>query len=49
VVTLRTSQVEKVAYDSKEEKSNFINGIGKYEKGLISLLDLNSMSLDNNF
>lgn len=41
VVTLEDSQVEKIAYDNKEEKVNYIFGIGKYEGGLISLLDLN--------
>ena len=41
VVTLDVSQIEKVAYDNKSDKANFINGIGKYEGGLISLLDLN--------
>ncbi|MDR0948845.1 MAG: chemotaxis protein CheW [Lachnospiraceae bacterium] len=46
VVTLNNTQIEKVAYDSKEEKQNFINGIGKYERGLISLLDLNSVTLE---
>lgn len=47
VVTLDNSQIEKVAYDSKEEKDNFIFAIGKYEDGgLISLLDLNTVVLD---
>lgn len=47
VVTLDNSQIEKVAYDSKEEKDNFIFAIGKYENGgLISLLDLNAVVLD---
>jgi purine-binding chemotaxis protein CheW len=46
VVTLSANQIEKVSYDSKEEKQNFINGIGKYERGLISLLDLNSVTLE---
>lgn len=47
VVTLDSSQIEKVAYDSKEEKDNFIFAIGKYEDGgLISLLDLNAVVLD---
>lgn len=46
VVTLGTSQIEKIAYDSKEEKINFINGVGKYEGGLISLLDLNAVASD---
>lgn len=47
VVTLDNSQIEKVAYDSKEERDNFIFAIGKYEDGgLISLLDLNMVVLD---
>lgn len=46
VVTLDNSQIEKVAYDNKEEKTNYINGIGKYEGGLISLLDLNTVTLE---
>lgn len=47
VVTLENSQIEKVAYESKEEKDNFIFAIGKYEDGgLISLLDLNSVVLE---
>ena len=46
VVTLDKSQIEKVSYDSKEDKVNYINGIGKYEGGLISLLDLNTVTLE---
>ena len=46
VVTLdMTEQVEKVAYD-KDEKSNFILGVGKYEGALISLLDLNTVVME---
>lgn len=46
VVTLdMTEQVEKIAYD-KDEKNNFILGVGKYEGGLISLLDLNAVALE---
>ena len=41
VVTLDSSQIEKVSYDNKSDKQNFIIGIGKYEGELISLLDLN--------
>lgn len=41
VVTLEERQIEKVSYDSKDDKMNFIGGIGKYEGGLISLLDFN--------
>ncbi len=41
VVTLDEGQIEKVSYDSKDDKMNFIGGIGKCEGGLISLLDFN--------
>ena len=47
VVTLNNSQIEKVAYESKEEKDNFIFAIGKYaDGGLVSLLDLNAVVLE---
>ncbi len=41
VVTLDTREIEKVSYDSGEEKTNFISGIGKDKGELISLFDLN--------
>ncbi|MBQ1171849.1 MAG: chemotaxis protein CheW [Lachnospiraceae bacterium] len=41
VVTLDTREIEKVSYDSAEEKTNFISGIGKDKGELISLFDLN--------
>lgn len=42
VVTLQTSQIEKMAYDSKDDaKANFISGVGKDKGELISLLDMN--------
>ena len=41
VVTLATSQIEKVAYDNNQENVNFLTGVGKYNNELISLLDLN--------
>lgn len=47
VVTLENNQIEKVSYDSKEAKDNFIFGVGKCDGGLISLLDLNSVVLEN--
>lgn len=40
VVTLEESQIEKMAYDSKEEKNNFVTAVGKCGEELISLLDL---------
>lgn len=44
VVTLdMAEQVEKMAYD-RDEKNNFIIGVGKYDGGLISLLDLNTVA-----
>ncbi|MBQ2802952.1 MAG: purine-binding chemotaxis protein CheW [Lachnospiraceae bacterium] len=48
VVTLGNSQIEKIAYDSSEGKINFINGVGKHNGELISLLDLNSVTLEDN-
>ena len=47
VVTLDNSQIEKVSYDPKDEKANFISGIGKSGGGLISLLDLNLVVPEN--
>ena len=41
VVTLDTREIEKVSYDSGEDKTNFISGIGKDKGELISLFDLN--------
>ena len=46
VVTLDASQIAKVSYDNKAGKRNFINGIGKYDGGLISLLDLNMVVVE---
>lgn len=42
VVTLdMATQVEKIAYD--KDDVNFLQGVGKYDGGLISLLDLNAV------
>lgn len=46
VVTLSSNQIERVVYDSKEEKANFIFGVGKDKNGLISLMDLNLVLAD---
>lgn len=47
VVTLENASIEKLAYDSsKDEKTNFINGIGKHDDELISLLDFNLVMQD---
>ena len=47
VVTLESDQIEKMAYDSKEERESFLYGVGKCAGGLISLLDLNAVILEN--
>ncbi len=46
VVTLTSDDIEKISYESKEGKINFINGVGKRNGELISLLDLNSVTLE---
>lgn len=43
VVTLDTSQIEKTSYENKDEKSAFVEAIGKQEGSLISLLDLTAV------
>lgn len=48
VVTLFSNEVEKITYNSKEEKAGMINAVGKHNGELISLLDLNSISLEGN-
>ena len=47
VVTLSEEEMERVSYEDRDDKKNFIYGIGKYEAGLISLLDLNTIVLEN--
>ncbi len=42
VVTLGEEEIDKVA-SAKDEKSNFINGIGKHGEELISLFDINAI------
>ncbi len=46
VVTLENDRIEKMAYDSKDERASFLSGVGKSDGGLISLLDLNAVVLD---
>lgn len=46
VVTLDESQIEKVTYNSKAGKPSYINGIGKSNGELISLLDMNLVFAD---
>lgn len=48
VVTLTADEIERVSHEPKGGKQNFINGIGKHNNELISLLDLNSINLEDN-
>ncbi len=45
VLTLDSNNVEKVRYDDKKSKSetSFVNGVGHYEGGLVSILDLDAV------
>ena len=45
VLTLDSNNVEKVRYDDKKGKNNtsFVNGVGHYEGGLVSILDLDAV------
>lgn len=48
VVTLDSRDIEKMARDSKDTSPNFISGVGKRGSELISLLDLNTITLEEN-
>ena len=48
VVTLAVSDIEKLNYNANEEKANLINAVGKHNEELISLVDLNAVSLEDN-
>ena len=48
VVTLSEKSIEKISHDNKSEKANFISGVGKNNGELISILDLNLISLEDN-
>ncbi|WP_026651266.1 chemotaxis protein CheW [Butyrivibrio proteoclasticus] len=45
VLTLDANNVEKMRYDDKKDKANatFVNGVGHYEGGLVSILDLEAV------
>lgn len=46
VVTLDSENIEKMIYEAGNEKSGFINGIGKFNNELISLLDVDGVLLE---
>lgn len=43
---MNESEIEKVFYDVKDEKSSYISGIGKHNGELISLLDIGAVISD---
>ena len=44
-MTLDSNNVEKMRYDDKKQKANasFVSGVGHYEGGLVSILDLEAV------
>lgn len=46
VVTLEEESIDKVTYNAKDEKSMFLNGIGKHGDNLISLLNIAGVIVD---
>ena len=48
VVTLTNNEIEKNSYDPKDGTISFISGVGKHNGELISLLELNSITLEEN-
>ena len=46
VVSLNVDDIDKIADNSKEGKANLINAVGKHNGELISLFDLNAISLE---
>jgi len=49
VLTLGSKCIEKVTYSSEKGKkiNSFISGVGKYEGGLVSILDLNMVEMED--
>lgn len=46
VITLDSSQVEKVSADNSQDHVTFVQSVGKYGDNLISLLDLNAVTVE---
>ena len=48
VLTLGQKQIEKVSpgANSTRKDAGFVSGVGKYEEGLVSILDLDALSLE---
>lgn len=43
VLSLETENIEKIQSDQKDEKSKYINAVGKYNDNLISILNINGV------
>lgn len=46
VVTLDAEQIDKITHENAEEKVSFVCGVGKVDDGLISILDLSMVVLE---
>lgn len=46
VITLDSTQVEKVSAENAPDHINFVQSVGKYGDNLISLLDLNAVTVE---
>lgn len=46
VVRLSGDEIEKITYNTKDEKASLINAVGKHNGELISLFDLSAISLE---
>ncbi len=49
VLTLDADSIEQVRYDNKDKSASnsFISGVGKFDGGLVSILDLTSLDLES--
>ena len=46
VITIEEDQIERVSSNTDPEKAQFINGVGKHEEGLVTLLNLQNVIVD---
>ena len=47
VLTLDSNNVERVHRNESKKHGEFLSGVGKYEGGLVSILDLNTLELES--
>lgn len=47
VVTLEDESIDKATHNTKDEKSIYLSGVGKHGEGLISLLNIASVIIEN--